>query len=98
MKPGGPDDWKVTDVISTASLVAGIFGKGGGNEVGSAVVLERAREKFGKKGKKVWADFRSAEDPEAPTTVHDRSSPTRRCRGRRRGPLSRTAARPGASR
>ena len=38
--PGGPEDWKVTDVISIASLVAGIFGKGGGNEVGSALVLE----------------------------------------------------------
>jgi acyl-homoserine lactone acylase PvdQ len=70
-RPTGPETWKVTDVISTASLVAGIFGKGGGNEIASAVVLEEAREKFGRKGKKVWKDFRSAEDPEAPTTVHD---------------------------
>src|SRR5918995_754219 len=70
-RPQGPSSWKVTDVIATASLVAGIFGRGGGNEVGSALVLEQARERFGKKkGKKVWADFRSAEDPEAPTTVH----------------------------
>lgn len=70
-RPQGPASWKVTDVIATASLVAGIFGRGGGNEVGSALVLEEARERFGrKKGKKVWADFRSAEDPEAPTTVH----------------------------
>ena len=70
-RPQGPDTWKVTDVIATASLVAGIFGRGGGNEVGSALVLEKARKRFGrKKGKKVWADFRSAEDPEAPTTVH----------------------------
>jgi acyl-homoserine lactone acylase PvdQ len=76
LKPGGPDDWQVTDVIATASLVAGIFGKGGGNEVESALVLESARERFGrKKGKKVWSDFRSAEDPEAPTTVHDRKFP-----------------------
>jgi hypothetical protein len=70
-RPQGPASWKVTDVIATASLVAGIFGRGGGNEVGSALVLEEARERFGrKKGKKVWADFRSAGDPEAPTTVH----------------------------
>jgi acyl-homoserine lactone acylase PvdQ len=70
-RPQGPSDWKVTDVIATASLVAGIFGRGGGNEVGSALVLEQARERFGrKKGKKAWADFRSAEDPEAQTTVH----------------------------
>jgi acyl-homoserine lactone acylase PvdQ len=70
-RPHGPDDWKVTDVIATASLVAGIFGRGGGGEVGSALVLEKARKRFGRrKGKKVWADFRSAEDPEAPTTIH----------------------------
>ena len=70
-RPQGPADWKVTDVIATASLVAGIFGRGGGNEVGSALVLEEAQERFGReRGKLAWADFRSAEDPEAPTTVH----------------------------
>jgi acyl-homoserine lactone acylase PvdQ len=74
-RPGGPDDWKVTDVIATASLVAGIFGKGGGGEVGSAVVLDEATQRFGKKGKRVWSDFRSAEDPEAPTTVHKKKFP-----------------------
>jgi Penicillin amidase len=69
-KPQGPDKWKVTDVIATASLVAGIFGKGGGDEVNSALTLEAAKKRFGrKKGKKVWADFRSANDPERPTTV-----------------------------
>jgi acyl-homoserine lactone acylase PvdQ len=75
-RPQGPDNWKVTDVIATASLVAGIFGRGGGNELGSAQVLEQARKRFGrKKGKMVWADFRSAEDPEAPTTVHKQKFP-----------------------
>jgi hypothetical protein len=67
----GPDPWKITDVIATASLVAGIFGRGGGSEVSSALVLEDARARFGKKdGTRVWEDFRSAEDPEADTTVH----------------------------
>jgi acyl-homoserine lactone acylase PvdQ len=75
-QPLGPDPWKVTDVIATASLVAGIFGKGGGNEVNSALVLESARERFGrKKGKRVWADFRSQNDPESPTTVHGQAFP-----------------------
>jgi acyl-homoserine lactone acylase PvdQ len=70
-RPQGPSTWKVTDVIATASLVAGIFGRGGGNEVGSALVLEEAQERFGReRGKLIWSDFRSAEDPEAPTTVH----------------------------
>jgi acyl-homoserine lactone acylase PvdQ len=74
--PQGPEDWKVTDVISIASLVAGIFGKGGGGEVDSALVLEAARKRFGRRaGERVWADFRRANDPEAPTTITDRRFP-----------------------
>jgi acyl-homoserine lactone acylase PvdQ len=68
--------WKVTDVIATASLVAGIFGKGGGGELGAALALEAAQQRFGAgPGKSVWADFQAFNDPEAPTTVHDRSFP-----------------------
>src|SRR3954469_10276437 len=71
-QPTGPTVWKVTDIIATAALVGGIFGKGGGNELGSALVLQAAQKKFGAAtGRKVWRDFRSAEDPEAPTTVHN---------------------------
>ncbi len=32
----GPEEWLETDVIATASLIGGIFGKGGGNELRSA--------------------------------------------------------------
>jgi hypothetical protein len=86
-RPTGPTNWRVTDVISTASLVAGIFGKGGGREVDSALVLEDARQRFGKrKGKRVWQDFRSANEPEAPTTVRKTKFPyekvPRKVRGR----------------
>ncbi len=71
LRPQGPDPWKTTDIIATAALVAGIFGKGGGSELGSALVLDDARARFGKRrGTAVWEDFRSAEDPEAPVTVH----------------------------
>ncbi|MFL5870724.1 MAG: penicillin acylase family protein [Solirubrobacterales bacterium] len=74
--PNGPEDWTVNDVISVASLVAGIFGKGGGNEVGSALALENAQKRFGKRaGQAVWADFRSQNDPEAPTTVRGKAFP-----------------------
>jgi acyl-homoserine lactone acylase PvdQ len=74
--PAGPDDWSVTDVISIASLVAGIFGKGGGNEVNSSLVLEAAQKRFGDKaGLAVWKDLRRANDPEAPTTVQDKHFP-----------------------
>ena len=60
-----------TDIIATAGLVGGIFGKGGGSEMQSAVVLALAQKRYGRNaGKRVWGDFRSAEDPEAPITVH----------------------------
>ncbi|MCW3041138.1 MAG: Penicillin amidase [Solirubrobacterales bacterium] len=67
------EPWKLEDVLATASLVGGIFGKGGGSEVKSAV-LERALEKrFGKQGgRRAWADLRSKNDPEAPTTIAKR--------------------------
>jgi acyl-homoserine lactone acylase PvdQ len=65
-----PQQWKVTDVIATASLIGGIFGKGGGNEVNSALALQAFQKRFGAaKGRRAWSDFRSKNDPEAPTTV-----------------------------
>jgi acyl-homoserine lactone acylase PvdQ len=68
--------WKVSDVIAIASLVAGIFGKGGGGELDLAQSLEAAVQKFGAaNGKKVWGDFQEFNDPEAPTTVHGQSYP-----------------------
>jgi acyl-homoserine lactone acylase PvdQ len=70
------DDWKPTDVVATAALVGGIFGKGGGSEVESIDALNAARAKFGViGGTQVWNDFRRANDPEAPTTVRGTSFP-----------------------
>ncbi|MGH2981805.1 MAG: penicillin acylase family protein, partial [Solirubrobacterales bacterium] len=86
-RPLGPSDWSCRDVVATASLVGGIFGKGGGRELDSALVLLEARARFGKKkGAKVWRDFRNAEDAGAPTTVHRRrfpyqAPPRKRARG-----------------
>src|SRR3954451_17020134 len=72
-RPQGPADWKGTDVVATADVVGAIFGAGGGREVPSALVLEKAIKRFGKaQGQRVWRDFRSAEDPEAPTTIAKR--------------------------
>ncbi len=70
-KPLGPTDWTCPDVVATASLIGGIFGKGGGRELDSALTLEQAQKHFGGKGgRRVWSDFRNANDPGAPTTVH----------------------------
>jgi len=65
-----PQPWTITDVIAEASLIGGIFGKGGGNELHSALFLQALEKRFGQKaGERAWSDFRSKNDPEAPTTV-----------------------------
>ncbi len=62
--------WKPTDIIAIASLVGGIFGRGGGNELSSALTMQSFVERMGKKaGRKAWLGFRSKNDPEAPTTI-----------------------------
>jgi len=67
------DPWKPTDVIAIASLVGGIFGQGGGNELSSALTMQAFVERMGKKaGRSAWANFRSKNDPEAPTTISRR--------------------------
>ena len=71
-----PEPFVPADLIATASLVGGIFGKGGGREVDAARVLLAAEARFGagEEARRVFEDFRNAEDPEAPTTV-ERSFP-----------------------
>jgi acyl-homoserine lactone acylase PvdQ len=65
-----PQQWSLRDVIAEASLIGGIFGKGGGNELRSALLLQALQKRFGaRKGRRAWADFRSKNDPEAPTTI-----------------------------
>ena len=77
--PSGAEPWEVTDVIATGALVAGIFGKGGGDELGAATALQEAtpgaRRQAGHAAS--GADFRSADDPEAPATVHGKKFPYR---------------------
>jgi acyl-homoserine lactone acylase PvdQ len=85
-RPQGPDDWKGTDTVATALVVGAILGVGGGGELASAQALLAARERFGaRRGDRVWRDFRSADDPSAPTTVRGARFPYPRRRGARRG-------------
>ena len=63
-------DWKATDSAAIASLIGGIFGKGGGFETRAAAALQAARERFGRRrGGRVFKDFRAINDPEAPVTT-----------------------------
>ncbi|CAN5420800.1 penicillin acylase family protein [soil metagenome] len=65
-----PQHFTDGDVVATASLIGGIFGRGGGAEVRSAQLEQAFVKRFGKrKGKAAWQDFRSKNDPEAPVTV-----------------------------
>jgi acyl-homoserine lactone acylase PvdQ len=67
-KPMEP--WKPTDVVAIASLIGGIFGRGGGNELNSALTMQSFVDRFGgKAGRGAWLGFRSKNDPEAPTTI-----------------------------
>src|SRR5215208_190260 len=85
-RPQGPEPWREADLIATASLVGGIFGKGGGEELAWTQVADALQKRFGKrKGLRAFRDFRSAQDPESPTTVL-----------RKRFPYQRTPKRPRA--
>jgi acyl-homoserine lactone acylase PvdQ len=71
-----PQPWTVTDVIAESSLIGGIFGKGGGSEVRSALALEALERRFGSAaGRRAWSDFREANEPEAPTTIKGKAFP-----------------------
>lgn len=65
-----PDAWTTADLAAEASLIGGIFGRGGGAELQSAQVLQAFEKRFGRRaGRAAWQDFRGRENPEAPTTV-----------------------------
>lgn len=71
--PEGPAPWKPEDAVAIASLVGATFGNGGGGELEQAQLLQRFRARFGGRlGTRLWRDWRSAEDPEAPTTARNR--------------------------
>jgi acyl-homoserine lactone acylase PvdQ len=72
---GGPEPFQLTDLISIAGVVGGLFGGGGGSEMQSALVRIAARAKYGAaEGDKVWTAFREQYDPETVTTLHNGQS------------------------
>ncbi|MGH2837133.1 MAG: penicillin acylase family protein [Thermoleophilaceae bacterium] len=67
------EDWKPTDTVAIASLIGGIFGKGGGEEARVSLAYQAILEQFGRRaGRRVYQDFRDFDDPEAPTTTQKR--------------------------
>jgi acyl-homoserine lactone acylase PvdQ len=58
------------DVIAAAALIAARFGANGGTEVSRSMLLSALEKKLGgAKGRQVFSDLRSANDPEAPVSV-----------------------------
>ena len=67
------EDWKTTDTVAVASLIGAQFGKGGGAEAAVSLAYQAIRERFGRRaGRRVYADFRDFDDPEAPATARKR--------------------------
>ncbi len=84
-----PAEWKPTDVIAEASLIGGIFGKGGGAEVRSALTLEAFEKQFGAApGAHGVEELPRAQRPRSARHREARRSRTRRARRSRR-PASR---------
>ena len=72
---GGPEPFKQTDLIAVGGVIGGLFGGGGGGEIQSALVRIAARAKYGvTEGDRVWAGFRTQNDPETVLTLHDGQS------------------------
>jgi acyl-homoserine lactone acylase PvdQ len=71
-----PQNWGVQDVVAIAGLIGGIFGRGGGSEVVNAHLLQYLQHRYGAAaGASMFKQFRTSNDPLAPTTVVDKSFP-----------------------
>ncbi|MHB8449225.1 MAG: penicillin acylase family protein [Mycobacteriales bacterium] len=72
-----PQPWTDSDIIAIAGLVGGIFGKGGGNELGNAALLQYLEKQLGSSSAAngVFTAFKEQNDPAAPTTIRDRAFP-----------------------
>src|SRR5262249_42782385 len=69
-----PAAWKTEDVVAIASLVGGIFGKGGGGELTNHCGLKAMTAALGGNAataRAIFDDLHFANDAEAPTTSRD---------------------------
>jgi acyl-homoserine lactone acylase PvdQ len=61
-----------TDVVAIASLVGGLFGTGGGNQLQAAIARQAAIDRYGRKqGLALWNSLWGAHDPATVLTLHD---------------------------
>ncbi len=64
-----PTPYTRADIVYIASLVGGIFGKGGGGEQANATWYQKLKAQYGDAtARKLFDDLREKNDPEAPTS------------------------------
>ncbi len=70
-----PEPWVVEDTVAIASLVGGIFGRGGGRELTNECRLDALATDLGSEEEAlaVFDDLHFSDDPESPTTSADES-------------------------
>src|SRR2546421_4196551 len=68
-----PLPWKLEDIVATAALVGGVFGKGGGGELSNFCGIKKMTAALGSAtdARAAFDDFKFANDAEAPTTSHN---------------------------
>jgi len=68
-----PEPWAAEDAVAIASLVGGIFGRGGGRELANTCRLASLAESLGSEqaALSVFDDLHFADDPGSPTTSSD---------------------------
>ena len=65
-----PEDFVLRDILSIASLVGGIFGKGGGNEAANSMFMADLIDQHGDaEGREIFDDLKAANDPDASLTI-----------------------------
>ncbi|HEU4978569.1 MAG TPA: penicillin acylase family protein [Solirubrobacteraceae bacterium] len=65
--------WTRVDVYAVNALLGELFGRGGGDEVHSAMLLDGLDKRLGPApGRTVWNDLTESQDPETPTTLTKR--------------------------
>lgn len=72
-----PEEFVPADIVAIASLVGGIFGKGGGREVRNLCGLQQLEAATGgaTRARTIFDDLKFADDPEAPVTARDGTFP-----------------------
>ncbi|HEY5335222.1 MAG TPA: penicillin acylase family protein [Mycobacteriales bacterium] len=74
--PVQPEPWTAGDVVDIAGLIGGIFGKGGGTETADSALYTYLTAKLGTTaGQAAFTAFKSQNDPDAPTTIVDKTFP-----------------------